>query len=208
MVKHIPNILTFGRVVLTIIFLALILQSPYTQNSSELLETAFVIFLIAGLTDVVDGPIARKLGIASKFGRMLDPLVDKILVCGAFICFAIIGQPKLFNFTPESLAIIQWFVAGVITAREVYVTILRHHAEARGINFAATMAGKIKMFVQSFAIAVVIVKVAYLQNAAWASWVTAFILITTVAVTLASATTAIRRSQPAVNDIKVNAGTR
>jgi phosphatidylglycerophosphate synthase len=54
------------------------------------LDIAFILFVVAGLTDIVDGTIARKLNVASKFGRMLDPLADKVLVCGAFICFAII----------------------------------------------------------------------------------------------------------------------
>jgi len=93
MVKQIPNILTFGRLILTIVFLLMILLSPRFYAEGELpfpgfLDIALIIFIIAGLTDVIDGPIARKLNVASKFGRMLDPLVDKVLVCGAFICFA------------------------------------------------------------------------------------------------------------------------
>ena len=104
---------------------------------------------------------------------MLDPLVDKILVCGAFICFAIIGQPTLFGFGPDTLAVIQWSVAGILIAREAYVTVLRHIAEAKGINFAATASGKIKMFIQIFAIGTVIIKMAHVRTAMWGYWFTA-----------------------------------
>ena len=103
MLKLIPHILTFGRLVLTIVFLIMILYSPRLYAEGErpfpdFLDIAFILFVVAGLTDIIDGAIARKLGVSSKFGRMVDPLADKILVCGAFICFAIIGEPKLFGF--------------------------------------------------------------------------------------------------------------
>ena len=129
MVKQIPNILTLGRFVLTIIFLIMILYSPHFYAQGErpfpdFLDIAFILFVIAGLTDMVDGTIARKLGVASKFGRMVDPLADKVLVCGAFICFAIIGQPKLFGLKPPTMTAIQWAVAAIIIAREIYVTVL------------------------------------------------------------------------------------
>ena len=184
MLKQIPNILTFGRFVLTVVFLIMILYSPYVANKPLFLDIAFVLFVVAGLTDIVDGTIARKLGVTSKFGRMMDPLADKILVCGAFICFAIIGEPKLFNLPYPALSIIHWSVAGIIILREACVTALRHIAEARGVNSAATVSGKIKMFLQSFAIGTVIIKMAHVQTATWGYWFTtitfALMLIVTV----------------------------
>jgi len=184
MVKQIPNILTFGRLVLTIVFLIMILYSPQVANKSSFLNIAFVLFVIAGFTDVIDGPVARKLNVTSKFGRMLDPLVDKVLVCGAFVCFAIIDEPKLFDFNPATMVVIRWSVAGIIILREIYVTTLRHIAEARGINFAATFSGKIKMFLQSFAIGTVVMKIAHVPTATWGNWFTtvtfAIMLIVTV----------------------------
>ena len=199
MIKHIPNILTFGRLVLTIVFLIMLLLSPrfYAEGERpfpDFLDYAFIIFVIAGLTDVIDGPMARRLNVASKFGRMLDPLIDKVLVCGAFICFVIIGEPKLFDFRPTTMAIIQWLVAGVIISREVYVTTLRHIAEARGINFAATFSGKIKMFLQSFAIGTVVIKIAHVQTAAWGYWFTTITFAVTLIVTIVSGLRATQRS--------------
>lgn len=195
MVRQIANILTLGRLVLTTVFLAMLLYSPNVSNNRSLfLDVGFAIFVIAGLTDIIDGWIARRLDVTSRFGRMLDPLVDKVLICGAFICFAIIGVPKLLGWPATTMKIIQWLVALIVTAREAFVTVLRHIAEARGINFAATATGKIKMFVQSFAIGTVLVKAAHVQTAAWGNWFTAVTLIIAVAVTILSAWSAIQRS--------------
>jgi len=194
MLKLIPNILTFVRLVLSIVFLAMILYSPCASNRSLFLDIAFTVFVIAGLTDIVDGHIARKLNVAGKFGRMIDPLVDKILVCGAFICLAIIGEPKLFDLPSLSLKIIQWSVAAVLTFREVYVTVLRHIAEARGINFAATTSGKIKMLLQSFAVGMVLIKMAHVQTANWGYWFTAITFVIMLVVTVFSGIRATQRS--------------
>jgi len=196
MLKLLPNILTFGRLVLTIIFLVMILCSPNpeAENRALFLDIAFTIFVIAGLTDMVDGLAARWLNVTSKFGRMMDPLADKILVCGAFICFGIIGEPKLFDFGDGALAVIHWSVAGILIAREVYVTVLRHIAEARGISFAATVSGKIKMFLQSFAIGTVVIKMAHVRTAAWGNWFTAIIVVIMLVVTIISGLRATQRS--------------
>jgi len=194
MVKQIPNILTFGRLILTVVFLIMILYSPQVANKSFFLDIAFVLFVIAGLTDVIDGPVARKLNVTSKFGRMLDPLVDKVLVCGAFVCFAIIGEPKLFDFNPTTMTVIRWSVAGIIILREVYVTALRHIAEARGINFAAIFSGKIKMFLQSFAIGTVVIKTAHVPTATWGSWFTTVTFATMLIVTVISGLRATQRN--------------
>ena len=199
MLKQIPNILTLGRFVLTAIFLIMLFYSPRFYAQGELpfpgfLDIAFIIFCIAGLTDVIDGPVARKLGVASKFGRIVDPLVDKILVCGAFICFAVIGEPKLFDFEPPTMAIIQWSVAAIIVLREAHVTVLRHIAEARGVNFAATVSGKIKMFLQSFAIGTVVIKMAHVQTATWGYWFTAITFALMLIITIISGLRATQRS--------------
>ncbi|MFA5784188.1 MAG: CDP-alcohol phosphatidyltransferase family protein [Phycisphaerae bacterium] len=193
---QVPNILTCGRFVLTVIFLVMLLWSPQQTGPRRwlYLDIAFVLFVIAGLTDMVDGTIARGLKVTSKFGRMVDPLADKALVCGAFICFAIIDQPTLFGFGETTLAIIQWGFAAVIILREVYVTVLRHLAEARGINFAATVSGKIKMFLQSFAIGTVMVKMAHVHDAQWGWWFTSLVYILTVLITVISGLRATQRT--------------
>jgi CDP-diacylglycerol--glycerol-3-phosphate 3-phosphatidyltransferase len=193
--NQVPNVLTCGRFVLTVIFLVMILFSPRVAPAKQwwFLDIAFVLFVIAGLTDLVDGAVARRLGVTSKFGRMVDPLADKVLVCGAFICFALIDQPTLFNLSRPVLSVIQWGFALVIVLREVYVTVLRHIAEARGVNFAATMSGKVKMCIQSFAIGTVMVKMAHVHDAPWGWWFTTVTYIITALVTVVSGLRATRR---------------
>ncbi len=193
MLKFIPNIMTFGRFVLTVVFLIMVLYSPYVTNKPLFLDIAFVLFVIAGLTDMVDGAIARRLKVVSKFGRMIDPLADKALVCGTFICFAIIKEPKLFGFGPVTMAVIRWSVAGILVLREVYVTVLRHIAEARGVNFAATISGKVKMFIQSFAIGMVLIKAAHVQSATWGHWFTTVVFAVMLIVTVVSGLRATQR---------------
>lgn len=199
MLKWVPNILTFGRLVLTILFLGMLLYIPQADDKIFTFDVAFAVFVIAGLTDIFDGPIARKLNVASKLGRMLDPLADKVLVCGAFICFASIREPALFNFPESVMHVIRWGTVAILIGREGYVTILRHAAEAKGIDFRAVASGKIKMFIQSFAIGTVIIKAAHVPAATWGSWFTAITLIIMLTATVASGFSATRRTvqQPA-----------
>ena len=196
MLWYIPNILTFSRLILTLVFLVMILYTPPPDAESRtfFLDIAFVVFVTAAITDMLDGPIARRLNVTSKFGRMMDPLVDKVLVCGTFICFAIIGEPKLFGLSQTPLAVIHWTIAAILILREAYVTVLRHIAESRGVNFAATMSGKIKMFVQSFAIGTVVIKMAHAQTATWGYWFTTMTFVIMLAVTIVSGIQATQRT--------------
>jgi CDP-diacylglycerol--glycerol-3-phosphate 3-phosphatidyltransferase len=200
MIKQIPNILTGGRLVLSVIILVMVFFEPKLAagtDTSFYLDAAFVIFVIAGLTDTIDGPIARKLNVTSKFGRMVDPLADKILICGAFLVFAFIGQPRLFDFTKIQLAVIQWGFAAIIIAREFFVTILRHWSESRGIKFPATLSGKLKMFVQTFAVGTVLIKMAHVQTASWGHWFTTITYLVTIIITVISGFLSIRKIRPA-----------
>jgi CDP-diacylglycerol--glycerol-3-phosphate 3-phosphatidyltransferase len=187
MIKQLPNILTLGRLVLSVVFLVMVYLSPgRTEPQWLYFDTAFAIFLIAAFTDFVDGHIARKFNATSKFGRIVDPLADKVLICGAFVIFAVIGEPKLFSFTKSQLAVVQWTFAGVIIVREAMVTILRHWSEAKGIKFPATLSGKFKMLCQAFAVGTVMVKMAHVQTAMWGYWFTAITYFITVSITIIS----------------------
>ncbi len=193
--KHVPNMLTFMRLGLTVVFLWMIVYSPQIEAAQRpfFLDVAFVLFVIAGFSDIVDGHIARRFNASTKFGRMIDPLVDKILVCGAFTCFAVMGMPSLFNWGPTTLAVIHWGVLAILVVREAYVTVLRHIAEAHGVNFGAVAAGKIKMFLQSFAIGTVIIKTAHVQTAEWGQWFTIVTYIAMIVMTIVSGLQATRR---------------
>ncbi|MHC4552560.1 MAG: CDP-alcohol phosphatidyltransferase family protein [Planctomycetota bacterium] len=172
-IKHVPNALTVGRLVLTVILLGLIIYAPTTgeEKPANLLLGVFILFVVTGLTDIVDGYLARKFEVTSKFGRTVDPLADKFLVCGAFFCFAWVGQPKFtcFDFSEMTLDIIRWGSAIIIFAREIIVQTLRQIAESRGVNFGAVWSGKLKMFLQSFGIGTVIIGWAYVSRP-WGDW--------------------------------------
>jgi len=88
---------------------------------------------------------------------------------------------------------VHWSVAGILVLREAYVTVLRHVSEARGINFAAVASGKIKMFLQSFAIGTVLIKMAHVQTATWGYWFTSVTFVIMLVVTVVSGLTATRR---------------
>lgn len=195
-IRHIPNALTVGRLILTLIFLGMILYAPTLEQEkpAAFLTAAFVLFVIAGLTDIVDGHIARKFNVTSQFGRTVDPLADKILVCGTFFCFAIVAQPQLANFgwSDTTLHLIRWATAVILFVREVLVQTLRHIAESHGVNFGAVIYGKIKMFLQSFGIGTVIIGWAFVSRP-WGDWFTIVTYILMVAITIISGIQALRR---------------
>ena len=196
---RIPNQLTVARVILAAAFFVLL--GLYKQGSDAgrwLLNTAFVLYIVAGITDVLDGYLARKLNITSAFGRIVDPFVDKILVVGAFAMLggvnyatapAFAGQferslPRWLNGDMAS-AVQAWMVV-VILAREFVVSAVRGYSESCGIKFPATPAGKIKMFIQSFAICTVLYQVANLPQTHWALYLKVGMVWLATIVTLAS----------------------
>jgi CDP-diacylglycerol---glycerol-3-phosphate 3-phosphatidyltransferase len=192
-VKKIPNILTILRFVFTGFLFWMILISDSVDNRTAFLNIAFIFFVITGLTDIVDGHIARKYDATSKFGRIFDPLADKVLICGSFICFAIIGRPLLFNLSPAMLTVIHWLLVAILIVREAMVTIIRQYAEDKGIKFPASAYGKTKMFAQSFGVGTVLVKMNHLETAVWANWFTAIIFILIIVTTVVSGLEALMR---------------
>ena len=85
MTRHIPNALTVGRVFLAAVFFLLLgLYQQGTAWGRGCLNAAFVVYIVAGISDVLDGYLARKWRVTSAFGRLIDPFVDKVLVVGGF----------------------------------------------------------------------------------------------------------------------------
>lgn len=166
-VRSIPNIITASRMVFAAAFVWLLYDTdrsavldPQALNEQVWkLEWAFITFVIAGVTDILDGPLARAMKVTSRFGRCFDPFVDKILVGGGFILLA------LFD---HSISYVTWWMVGLVLAREILVTLVRSMSEARGQAFGASWVGKVKMFLQCFAVATVIMYMAHCQNERWA----------------------------------------
>ena len=120
------NRLTLSRLALTILFVAALNSSwPYART------TALVIFLLAGLTDFIDGEIARRYEWVTNFGKLMDPLVDKIMIAAAFI-----------SLVP--LRAVPAWAATTIVARDFLITGLRMMASARGQILPAERLGKQK----------------------------------------------------------------
>jgi CDP-diacylglycerol--glycerol-3-phosphate 3-phosphatidyltransferase len=127
---NLPNAITLSRLVLTAIFVAAV-GFPGTTGYSIALAT----FSVAAATDWLDGYLARKLGLVTALGKLLDPLADKILVCAAFVFFS--AQPVGGYHCPV-------WVTSLIIAREFLVTGLRQIAVEAGQVLAADRLGKWK----------------------------------------------------------------
>jgi CDP-diacylglycerol--glycerol-3-phosphate 3-phosphatidyltransferase len=134
-VFNLPNQLTTSRLLLALLLFALI------GNASWL--ACFVVFTAAAVTDWLDGYLARKQGLSSTLGRNLDPLVDKVLICGAYIFLLPYGIGEGW--------LLPWMVT-VIVARELIITSLRSFLENRGAVFGADWLGKLKMGLQCAAL--------------------------------------------------------
>ncbi|MEK6674417.1 MAG: CDP-diacylglycerol--glycerol-3-phosphate 3-phosphatidyltransferase [Planctomycetota bacterium] len=147
---NVPNRITLARLLLSIIFFFVLVQ--YSQRDPTrrvwMLDTAWVLFIIAACTDFLDGYLARKHGWVTPLGRILDPFVDKVLICGAFILFA--GHGFVDQQGHNVTKVEAWMVV-VIVGRELLVTGIRGFQESLGKAFPASLHGKLKMWVQCIA---------------------------------------------------------
>jgi CDP-diacylglycerol---glycerol-3-phosphate 3-phosphatidyltransferase len=193
---NIPNQLTVGRIGLSLVFFVLLaMYEPGAAGARWLLNGAFIIFVIAGITDFLDGYLARKWNQVSVFGRIADPFVDKLLIVGAFVMlagsnFQLVGgemDQKLPGWLVGDMAsaVRSWMVVAVL-AREFIVSAIRGYSESQGIQFSATYAGKIKMIVQLFALGTVLFQMANVPDAMWAIWLKVILVWLAVIVTVLS----------------------
>ena len=129
--KNLPNQLTMARIFAIPVFIIALMMG--------FRGTATIIFIAAALTDMLDGKIARKYNLVTNFGKLMDPLADKLLTMSAFICFVGLDDVPA------------WMVI-VILGREFIITGMRQVAAAEGIVIAAGWSGKIKTVCQMVAI--------------------------------------------------------
>ena len=131
----VPNMLSAARLLLALVL--------FVAIEWQVWSAALGLFLVAASTDWVDGWWARRFNQVSRLGRIFDPLVDKVIVCGAFVLLAGRGGAS---------AILPW-MAVVVVVRELVVTAVRAEMERAGHDFSAGPAGKLKMVLQCLAIA-------------------------------------------------------
>ena len=140
-----PNKLTIFRMILIPFFVFFMLFDPENFTMRIIAE---VIFCIASITDYFDGNIARKQNLVTNFGKFMDPLADKLLVCSALICLVELGQ------------IDAWIVI-VIISREFIISGFRLIASDNGVVIAASWWGKIKTTLQMTMVIVLILDLSY-----------------------------------------------
>ncbi len=183
---NLPNQITTARFLIALILFILLsylnTASLSPSQYSWIMDISLGLFLIGAITDFLDGYIARKYNMVSTFGRIADPFVDKIIVCGAFIF--------LIPLTPLVSA---WMVV-IIIGREMLVSALRSFMEGQRIPFGAQSAGKFKMVLQCVAISVVFLYLSHFKTIPYLGWIVSGILWFTVFVTIGSAYFYIRKA--------------
>ena len=140
---NLPNKLTLFRVVL-IPFFVFFLLAPYFEGYGNYIAVA--IFIVASITDFLDGKIARKYNLVTNFGKFMDPLADKLLVCSALICLI-------------QLELIPAWVVIIIIAREFIISGFRLVASDNGVLIAASYWGKFKTAFQMLTVIVLILNI-------------------------------------------------
>ena len=144
---NLPNKLTILRTLMIPVFLFFLLTDCAGDYSKWI---AVVVFILASLTDFLDGHIARKYNLVTNFGKFMDPLADKLLVCSALICLIELGQLP------------SWMVI-IIVSREFIISGFRLIAAEQGIVIAASYWGKFKTTFQMIAVILMIVNLPVLH---------------------------------------------
>ncbi len=171
---NLPNAITISRIALAILLVPLLMSAGWVPRL-----LAFAIFLIAAVSDLWDGHLARSQGLITDLGKLLDPLADKLLVAATFIPF------YLLSHRPGPEARFPWFdgrfplwIVLIIFGRELFITLFRSYAARRGVIIAAGQSGKYKAVSQNVFIGSAILWYA-LQDAArsrgwagpiWRAW--------------------------------------
>jgi CDP-diacylglycerol--glycerol-3-phosphate 3-phosphatidyltransferase len=155
---NVPNQLTVLRLILSVVLFCFVACEWYI--------TGMVLFLVAAGTDWADGFYARRYGLVTTLGRILDPFADKVIICGTFIF--LVSVPAMGELDWGLRA---WMVV-VIVGRELLVTALRSFLEERGADFSAKMPGKLKMVLQCVAVCTALFYLSYFDNPvpAWIEW--------------------------------------
>lgn len=164
---NVPNALTAVRFALAI---AVIVLVPLKQYAA-----ALVVFVIAASTDWMDGYWARKYGQVTKLGRIFDPFVDKIIVCGSFIALVEVPASGVYSW-----------MATIVVGRELLVTSLRGMVEGSGGDFSASQVGKWKMVLQCVAVIAVLLALAVSPAADWLRLTALTLLWAAIALTVYS----------------------
>ena len=142
---NLPNRLTVMRII-AIPFFIFFLMAPFVPFGKWI---AFALFIVASLTDFLDGYIARKNNLITDFGKFADPLADKLLVCSALICLLALGK-------------ISYIIVLIIISRDFIISGFRLVAASKGVVIAADWSGKVKTALQMVMIPMIIAELKFL----------------------------------------------
>ena len=181
---RLPNAITIARILLVPVF---VIAFAIPGTSWRLV--AFAVFCIAGLSDALDGLAARKLNAGSDFGRMLDPIADKVLVAVALMMLVAEGSVREFtefNWDPNLRSLLRLVPALIILSREILVSGLREFLAETRVKIRVTAVAKLKTTIQMIAIGAMIlgpIADEYLPGASYfayaALWVAAALTVYT-----------------------------
>ena len=158
MAINLPNQITIARLFLAILYFVLLGRFTIKDPNTSIMDLCLILFIIACLTDWLDGYLARRTNQVTALGRVLDPFVDKVLVCGAFVFFC--GADFVDGAGRNVTAVAPWMVV-VIIARELLVTGLRGLSESQGRPFGADAFGKAKTVIQMITTSCIMLHVAH-----------------------------------------------
>lgn len=146
--RTVPNFVTMGRIALVVVFLIMLgIGGPDGSRSIGARWTAFVLFVLAAISDKLDGYLARKYNKVTELGKLLDPIADKLLVCGALVMLAAFGE-----LNPGG-----WVITALFLIRELGITIMRFFViDTGGSVIAANHAGKLKTLFECIGLGMVI----------------------------------------------------
>lgn len=189
--RNLPNAITVLRVVLAAGFFAALNAYRFPDVNVAWANLANLLFILAAVTDALDGYLARKWNVESVFGRLMDPFCDKVLIIGAFMFltgprFVMEGETRAGEAVFKmATGVYPWMVV-VILARELLVTGIRGLVEGEGVSFGSLWSGKAKMILQSIAIPIVLLLVVNFNPAEnrWALWSCAALVYLTLIVTV------------------------
>ncbi|WFP17614.1 CDP-diacylglycerol--glycerol-3-phosphate 3-phosphatidyltransferase [Citricoccus muralis] len=169
---NLPNVLTMVRILMVpLLVWLLVLGGTFGEESLLYRWLAFVVFAAAMYTDKLDGDIARKRGLVTSFGKIADPIADKLLTGAAWIVLSLLGE-------------IWWWITIVILVREWGITLMRFIVLRYGV-MPASAGGKLKTVLQTAGIGLLLMPLAPLVGSWW-PWVGWSIIILALIVTVAT----------------------
>ena len=171
---NLPNKITTSRLLITVAFVVVLMMDFPLKTT-----VACALFFAGGISDIVDGMIARRRGLVTDFGKLMDPLADKIMVCAGFVM--LIGMPMpvalereipngwmpTWSEVPGQHLILPAWMAIIIVARELAITGLRLLAASKGVILSAETIGKRKTNLQVGSVVGILVCVSYHD---WGTW--------------------------------------